>query len=86
MNAAASRFAAGQQTIERGGAVELVERFEDLLQAGRVAAAGYVNGVGPCTAAAPKRNLTGDPYHTDGNRAVVLLSAARTSSAELMSS
>ncbi len=60
--------------------------LEDLLQAGRVAAAGYVNGVGPCTAAAPKRNLTGDPYHTDGNRAVVLLSAARTSSAELMSS
>ncbi|NBW97774.1 MAG: hypothetical protein EBR28_13865 [Planctomycetia bacterium] len=52
--------------------------LEDLLQAGRVQAAGYVDGVGPCTAAAPKRNLTGDPYHTDGKRAVVLLSATRT--------
>lgn len=51
---------------------------EDLLQAGRVEAAGYVDGVGGCTAAAPKRNLTGDPYHTDGRRAVILLSAART--------
>lgn len=51
--------------------------LEDLLQAGRVVAAGYVDGVGPCTAAAPKRNLTGDPYHTDGRRAVILVSATR---------
>ncbi|MFM8433721.1 MAG: LssY C-terminal domain-containing protein, partial [Planctomycetia bacterium] len=53
--------------------------LEDLLQAGRVTAAGYVDGVGPCTAAAPKRNLTGDPYHTDGKRAVILVSATRGS-------
>jgi hypothetical protein len=52
--------------------------IEDLLQAGRVAAAGYVDGVGPCPATAPKRNLTGDPYHTDGRRAVIQLSARRT--------
>jgi hypothetical protein len=52
--------------------------IEDLLQAGRVAAAGYVDGVGPCPATAPKRNLTGDPYHTDGRRAVIQLAARRT--------
>jgi hypothetical protein len=41
-------------------------------------AAGYVDGVGPCEAASPRRNLTGDPYHTDGKRAVVFLSETRT--------
>jgi hypothetical protein len=39
-----------------------------------VAAAGYVEGVGGCPATAPKRNLTGDPYFTDGKRAVILVS------------
>jgi hypothetical protein len=53
--------------------------IEDLLQAGRVQAAGYVDGVGPSTASAPKHNLTGDPYHTDGKRAVILESATRGS-------
>ena len=52
--------------------------IEDLLQAGRVEAAGYVDGVGPCECASPRRNLTGDPYFTDGKRAVILLSASRT--------
>ena len=52
--------------------------IEDLLRAGRVAAAGYVGGVGPCDRARPRRNLTGDPYHTDGTRAVILLAASRT--------
>jgi len=51
--------------------------IEDLIAAGRVKAAGYVGGVGPCTAGAPRRNLTGDPFFTDGKRAVVLLSATR---------
>ena len=41
-------------------------------------AAGYVDGVGPCDRASPRRNLTGDFYFTDGKRAVVLLSTART--------
>jgi hypothetical protein len=52
--------------------------IEDLAQARRVAAAGYVEGVGGCPATAPKRNLTGDPYFTDGKRAVILVSPNRT--------
>jgi hypothetical protein len=51
---------------------------EDLLQAEHLQAAGYVEGVGECSATAPRHNLTGDPYHTDGRRAVVLLSGTRT--------
>lgn len=52
--------------------------IEDLLQAGRVEATGYVDGVGACDAASPRRNLTGDPYFTDGRRVVILLSSIRT--------
>ncbi|MBI2823321.1 MAG: LssY C-terminal domain-containing protein [Planctomycetia bacterium] len=52
--------------------------LEDLLQAGRIEAAGYVDGVGPCDRASPRHNLTGDPYFTDGKRAVILLSSMRT--------
>jgi hypothetical protein len=51
--------------------------LEDLLQAQRVDAAGYVDGVGPCLSESPRRNLTGDPYFTDGKRLVVLLSTTR---------
>jgi len=51
---------------------------EDLMQIGRLEAAGYVDGVGRCEATSPRRNLTGDPYHTDGKRAVVFLSETRT--------
>jgi hypothetical protein len=51
---------------------------EDLLHAERVTAAGYVEGVGACTAAAPRHNLTHDTYFTDGKRAVVVLSETRT--------
>ena len=56
--------------------------IEDLSSAGRVRAAGYVGGVGSCTPDAPRRNLTGDPYFTDGRRAVILLSASRTGSSD----
>jgi len=52
--------------------------IEDLVAAGRVKAAGYVGGVGPCTPDAPRCNLTGDPFFTDGKRAVILLSPTRT--------
>lgn len=52
--------------------------LEDLLQAQRIDAAGYVDGVGACDIASPRHNLTGDPYFTDGKRLVVLLSPART--------
>lgn len=51
---------------------------EDLIQVGRLEMAGYVDGVEPCQPTAPRRNLTGDPYHTDGKRAVVFLSESRT--------
>ncbi len=51
--------------------------IEDLFQAERISAAGYVDGVGEATAAQPRRNLTGDPYYTDGKRAVILLSGTR---------
>jgi hypothetical protein len=52
--------------------------IEDLLQAGHVDATGYVDGVGACINTAPRHNLTGDPYFTDGKRAVIVLSDART--------
>jgi hypothetical protein len=51
--------------------------IEDLMQAERIDAAAYVDGVGACDSSAPRRNLTGDPYFTDGKRAVVLLSSTR---------
>ena len=51
---------------------------EDLLNARRVEAVVYVDGVGACTAEKPRRNLTGDPYFTDGRRAVVYVSPERT--------
>lgn len=52
--------------------------IEDLMLTGRVEAAGYVGGVAACPRDAPHRNLTGDPYYTDGKRAVILLAAQRT--------
>lgn len=45
-----------------------------LMAARRVSRFGYVGGVGPAPASAPRTNLTGDPYFTDGFRAVVVLS------------
>ncbi len=51
---------------------------EDLLEAERLQAAGYVAGAGACDSATPRRNLTGDPYFTDGKRAVILVAATKT--------
>ncbi|MEI6165280.1 MAG: LssY C-terminal domain-containing protein [Planctomycetota bacterium] len=51
--------------------------LEDLLRAKRVEAVGYVDGAGICLEDAPKYNLTGDPYYTDGQRVVVVLSSSR---------
>jgi len=48
--------------------------LEDLSLAGRVEAAGYVGGVGASTRDTPHRNLTGDPWHSDGQRAVIMIS------------
>lgn len=51
---------------------------EDLLEAGRIDAAVYLGGVGACDRRSPRRNLTGDPWYTDGRRAAILLSTKRT--------
>ena len=53
--------------------------LQDLLISGFVERFGYVGGVGPAPASAPRRNLTGDPYYTDGLRAVIFLSNQTTS-------
>lgn len=52
--------------------------LEDLLESQRVEKIGYVPGVGACDRAAPRYNLTGDPYFTDGNRAIAVVSGTRT--------
>ena len=52
--------------------------LEDLLDAERVDAAGYVDTLKASTPSSPCRNLTGDPYYTDGKRVVILLSPNRT--------
>jgi hypothetical protein len=57
--------------------------LNDLLIAGRVARLGFVPGVQAATAVAPRHNLTGDPYFTDGLRAVAVLSRTRTAPAFL---
>jgi hypothetical protein len=57
--------------------------LNDLLVAGRVARMGLVPGVQAATAIAPRHNLTGDPYYTDGLRAVAVLSRTRTAPALL---
>jgi hypothetical protein len=52
--------------------------LDDLLEAGRLAQVGYVTGAEAAQRAAPRHNLTGDPYFTDGLRAVAIFSGART--------
>lgn len=51
---------------------------EDLMQVGRLELAGYVSGAPVCDRTSPGRNLTGDPYYSDGKRAVVVLSPTLT--------
>jgi LssY C-terminus len=51
---------------------------EDLLAAEHVQGVAYVEGVGECSEAEPRRNLCGDRYFTDGKRAVLLLSESRS--------
>jgi LssY C-terminus len=48
--------------------------LQDLLVSGFVERYGFVTGVGPAPPSAPRTNLTGDPYYTDGLRAVIFLS------------
>ena len=44
---------------------------------------GFVSGVGEASPDEPRENLTGDPYFTDGLRAVLLVSDEPTSFLEL---
>ena len=52
--------------------------LNDLLVGGRVSRLGLLAGVGAAPAQAPRPNLTGDPYFTDGLRAVAVLSRTPT--------
>lgn len=53
--------------------------LDDLLETGRVSLVGYVGGVGPAERTAARHNLTGDPYFTDGLRAIAVFAESRTS-------
>jgi hypothetical protein len=57
--------------------------LNDLLVAERVARIGFVPGVEAAAATAPRHNLTGDAYFTDGLRAVAVLSQTPTAPAVL---
>ncbi len=50
----------------------------DLMEAGRVSLVTYVRGAAAADRNAPRKNLTGDPYYTDGLRAVAVTSETRT--------
>src|SRR5206468_9091885 len=52
--------------------------LDDLMESGRVARVGYVAGAEASEPTAPRRNLTGDPYFTNGLRAVAIFSETRT--------
>jgi len=47
--------------------------LQDLIMSGFVERYGYLKGVGPASEQAPRSNLTGDPYYTDGLRAIIFL-------------
>jgi len=47
---------------------------QDMIASGWLAAIGYVQGVGAASRQHPRHNLTGDPYFTDGLRAVMFIS------------
>jgi hypothetical protein len=51
--------------------------LDGLLSSGRVARIGFVSGVAAAPPTSPRRNLTGDPYFTDGLREVAVLSRTR---------
>ena len=51
---------------------------ENMVISNTLAEFGFVGGVGPATHNEPMKNLTGDPYFTDGLRAVFVLSEKPT--------
>jgi len=52
--------------------------LDDLMESGHVSHVARVAGAGAATRSAPRHNLTGDPYFTDGLRAVAFFSETRT--------
>jgi hypothetical protein len=52
--------------------------LDDLMESGRVTLVSYVPGAKAADRSTPRRNLTGDPYFTDGLRAVAVFSESRT--------
>jgi hypothetical protein len=56
---------------------------EDLLFSQTLTQVGFVEGVGRATPSKPRANLTGDPYFTDGLRAVIFLETGPTSLQEV---
>ena len=49
--------------------------IQDLWYSQGLKSFGYVKGVGAAAYSEPRGNLTGDPYFTDGNRAVLWVSS-----------
>ena len=47
--------------------------IEDFFLANTISRIGFVKGIGPATPSKPRKNLTGDPYFTDGLRVVLIL-------------
>jgi hypothetical protein len=56
---------------------------QDLFRSHMVTKVGYVRGGEVGTLASPRKNLTGDPYITDGLRAVLVFSHNRVSDSEM---
>lgn len=56
---------------------------EDMAYSQNLAAIGLVKGVGEASRDAPRKNLTTDPYFTDGARAVLIFDAEPRSLAEI---
>ena len=52
--------------------------MENMAISNTLAEFGFVGGVGAAFSTEPKENLTGDPYFTDGLRAVFILSEKPT--------
>ena len=57
--------------------------IEDLAYSQNLAKIGFVKGVGDVSKKAPRRNLTKDPYYTDGARAVLIFDVNTRSLAEI---
>jgi hypothetical protein len=56
---------------------------QDLFRSHMVTKVGYVRGGEAATLASPRKNLTGDPYITDGLRTVLVFSHNRVSDSEM---